>query len=215
MGKISRTSLVTCASIATIISVCLTIIGLVAAYGAWLFPRTPLSSPPSQPSPAVTTEEFSVTPTHRSVTTTLTPTQPPYVTSTPKPYYQAEEEALITTDISASLVLTDLNGGISCYPNPGWVVIINVQSSSNDYFYLRYDPGRFSATDDLGTEYPLYGAGVEWCNETPGLKMHEMYPNSGARFFLGFSGEIPAQATYLVITAEYINGVKLVFRRHL
>ena len=99
------------------------------------------------------------------------------------------------------------------HPVPGFGVFIDIKNDTGDRFLLRYDPQGFHAQDDLGNNYPLRGAGIGYCDGGPGPKEYQVFSYRTEYLSLAFSGQVPLEAKYLIITADSLSGVKVVFHK--
>lgn len=178
---------------------------------------TPTTPPFSTSIPAITpVATVAVPPTVSSPipsalpTDTLVPTatETHIPTPTPKGYYNEEEKAVIRPGIYASLGQNFMNEGfVGCsHPVPGFGVSIWINNDSDAQFAIRYDSASFHAQDDLGNTYPLKYAGLYWCNAGPGPQEELLRPSASTNFSLAFSGQVPLEAKYLIITVDSISG---------
>jgi len=156
-------------------------------------------SPPSTPLPA----------------TPLPPTDTPFPpTFTPTPeFHDTDVWVPISNDVYI-IMHNDFEHPQSgrCYTRDiGFAVNFDVKSQSGLQFLLRFDPNTFHAEDDQGHKFKLIGAGRDGCRGV-GPQVFQ-----GAEFYLiaGFEGQITLDSHYLVITADSINGVRLVFHKPL
>ncbi len=151
---------------------------------------------------------------------TLVPTSTPFpptdtlVPPTPE-FYLPDVWVPITSDIYATMH-NDFENPHSgrCFiekPSSGFAINFEVKSASNTNFILRFDPSKFHVEDDLGHKYTLFGAGNNRCDNV-GPQVIQ-----GSDFFLiaGFTGQLSLDSHYLIITADSINGVRLVFHKSL
>jgi len=99
-----------------------------------------------------------------------------------------------------------------CFTNEGgFAVVFEVKSSTHTAFLLRFDPNDFHAEDDIGTQFPLIGAGYNRCD------------NFGPQVIQGwdmiviakFGGQMSQDSHSLIVTAESINGKRFVFHKDL
>jgi hypothetical protein len=170
---------------------------------------TSLPSPtPADTSPAV--------PTTAPIDTPLPTETKVMPTFTAKPYYN-QGEAVPLKDKVHMYMGDEFNsaGGPCSAGDLGFGLSLYVNNSSSDQFILRFNTGSFHATDNVGTEYELSKAWIPFTTTSDLLGTDVSYQlRNENRICLIFKGQIPLQANYLLITADFISGVgPTVFRK--
>jgi hypothetical protein len=99
------------------------------------------------------------------------------------------------------------------HPVPGFGVFIDIKNDTGDRFLLRYDASAFHAQDDLGNSYSLRGAGIGYCDDGPGPQEYQVFSYRTEYISLTFSGQVPLEAKYLVITADSLSGTQVIFHK--
>ncbi len=173
-----------------------------------VLPQTPFPSLilPS-PSPIVPTD-----------TPTITPPPNEIPTNTQKAYYM-EGEALVLKDNVFAGVKSDFGyrGGPCDQVPMDFAIRIYVRNNSNSEFLLRFNTSAFHAVDDVGTQYKLVESGLQNHNEPLGVDVsYPFTPGRQQDICVAFKGQIPLQATYILVTADFISGVgPVTFRKDL
>jgi hypothetical protein len=144
------------------------------------------------------------------------PTAIPFASSTPKPYYDEGEAAVIKDGVYVSLDQQFNALGLECgTPPTSFGVRLRIDNNTGKEFILRYDSGAFHAVDDLGNPYELKAVGVggRGCHDPLGVSIQ--YPvGLSVWLFLEFSGQAPLDASSYFITAERLSGAgPFVFRK--
>jgi hypothetical protein len=173
---------------------------------------TPSPTQDNVTTPAATSPLVPTEPT----TTSIAPSEAPPPVDTPIPtpdFYTAGQAAILRDDVTVTLdpVFHLQNGGCIA-PESGFVVMLLINNRSGTEFLIRFDPRAFSAMDDTGKVYELTGAGVDRCNAVGPQTIQAKTDNA---LYLRFAGEIPLEATYIVITADSLSGFRLIFRKPL
>lgn len=152
------------------------------------------------------------TPVPISTTTpapTLSPTIPP-PTRTPKAYY--DEEEIVTLADGIHMYLSDefsQSGGWCSLPEPGFGVTIRFENTINEQYPIRFSSEDFSAVDDLGNIYELEEVSIGSDCYRPGTQVEYMMDHGKWEPWLivNFSGQIPLEAQYIFVTADWISGI--------
>ncbi len=187
------------------VAACLGLAGLTAI--VWWLTRNPPSAPTLQSSPTKPLEA-SVVPV--DATPTLDALMPPTVT--PKAFYELNEQAIIVDGVFISVIdRYGLDGYMCNPPEPGFAIRLNVHNTNHSNFLLRFDRLAFHAQDDQGNEYRLVEAGHYDCSNNPGPVQINMSFDGNQYIESAYAGQIPLEASYLIITADWINGKKFVF----
>lgn len=143
-------------------------------------------------------------------------------TPIPKTYYDQGEMVTLKDGIYMSLSDEFLTEGGPCgKPDPGFGVKIVVQNQIDEQFLVRFNTGNFHSRDNLGNEYKLVAIGNNgdgFCNQPIGVPSE--YTMSWGYWTsyipMQFKGQVPLEATYILITADWISGVgPIVFRKDL
>jgi hypothetical protein len=170
------------------------------------------SVPPASPEPATPIPQVIVV-TATMPAATEAPTLEPSLAL--KAYYEDGEWAPLRTGVYAGIHNTFMQDGFAMcsHPVPGFGVFIDIKNDTADGFLLRYDSSGFHAQDDLGNNYPLNGAGIGYCDDGPGPQESQVSSDGTEYISLVFSGQVPLDAKYLVITADSLSGTKVIFHK--
>jgi len=218
------------------------LIGACGCIAAWLvvpqFQKMfspPLSATPmpsaivSQPTNTIVVTSLAVTPATAnlaqptySLSPTFTASPLPTIlpTTTPKQYYDQGESVVLKDGIYMSLSDEFLTEGGPCgIPKPGFGVKIVIENTIDQQYLIRFNSSDFHAVDDLGNKYKLVYIGNNgdgFCDVPIGVPSE--YTMSWGYWTsyipLSFQGQIPLQATYILITADWISGIgPIVFRK--
>jgi hypothetical protein len=190
-------------------------LGVLAVLGYIFWPRpNPAIPTPTQRtiiSPSRTPQVLLNLPTSEPnvvIADTLEPSQIP-PTHAPKAYYNQGEAVVFKPDVYMYLDDGFSRQNSSCGGvGMEWGVAVYIKNESDSEFNLRFNTGGFSAKDDTGTTYPLFGSGLANSGYTNGLdKTQQMRPKSEQHICIAFNGEIPLSANHIDITADFISGV--------
>jgi hypothetical protein len=173
-----------------------------------------LSSPSPLPQPSAT---VIAPPTQAPSDTPAPPTDTsiPSTETIPPPtpaFYNQGEWAPLKDGVFVRLKENfDSNGGACMPPQPGFTVGLEINNTTGSQFVLRYDSSGFHAQDDLGNNYTLEGVGTSSCIDPPGVQ--QFIASYNFSLFIKFAGQSPINAKYLIITADSLSGVKVVFHK--
>jgi hypothetical protein len=165
--------------------------------------------------------QATVAPTDAPPPVEPTRTEVPFPTEAFKDFYELDEPAPLAENVYIKLTGNDLDNASEgfCYrpsDQQGFVLSLYIDNRSNSTFLAKYDGSFFHATDDVGTQYQLYGAGYPSCYPPSGPKTFQVFPTDTTKgIVMYFKGQIPFEAKYLILTVDYLSGVRLVFHRQL
>jgi hypothetical protein len=149
--------------------------------------------------------------------TTAPSNTPAPVMPAKKDLYLQDETAHLRENVTITLLPDFVNEGfVGCWPQkPGFAVTLRLQNMVSKEFVARFDRFGFSAKDDLGNSYTLKESGFN-CETTPGIVTSSLDAGYHYDLYLSFTGQIPLEAKYIVITVNDISGSgTLVFRKDL
>jgi hypothetical protein len=191
-------------------------------------PQSPAIVPPTQTNavtiPSVLTQTIPQSPTlplPTPVVPTIPPTDTPlpptaFPTNTPKAYYAQGEAAVLRDNVFAQIADAFIGAGTSCNkPGMDFGVRIKISNNSSDEFVVRFNTSSFHATDDLNTQYSLYASSFFNQNSPLGIDLYgQLAGGQWVDICVAFKGKIPLQATYILVTADFISGVgPMTFRK--
>jgi len=188
--------------------------------------EAPALPPPTfEPATAAAEAPVAEIPTQTPFVVVVTATSHPATQApapSPKPYYNQGEAVVLKDGIYMKLQEGFNSAGGSCgKPEPGFGVQIWVENTTEGQFLVRFNSSDFHAADNLGTQYRLVQIGVNqsgFCSDPIGVPLEYNLTNitDWTRITMQFEGQIPLDATYLLITADWISGVgPTVFRKEL
>jgi len=207
----------------------------VVAYFAYTFGRgsgVPLTVIITATLPAATDTPIptlTLEPTETVIPSPAKPTGTPYSTATlgptrtPKLYYDEGQNVQLEEGVYMHLSEDFHRRGGPCgAPDVGFGVSIILEDTTLDtQDLIRIDSTGFHAVDNLGNEYKLVAIGMggsAFCNDLigPPLEWSLDYGYRRGYISMQFQGQVPLEAEYFLITADWINGKgPFVFRKDL